>query len=66
MYWKLLLITAIILGIAFAAMAIRLFFIKGGEFKKQCHNAAINGEGCICKGKGGEACKRRQPLNGTK
>ena len=62
MFWKLLLVTAVILGIAFAVMAVRMFFIKGGEFKKQCHNADSNGEGCVCKGKGGEACKRKQQL----
>lgn len=62
MYWKILLITTVILGIAFAAMAIRMFFVKGGEFKKQCHNADANGEGCICK-KNGETCKRKQQMN---
>lgn len=58
MFFRILLLTVVILAVAFAAMAIRMFFIKDGEFKKQCHNAGINGEKCICGNNGGQ-CKRK-------
>lgn len=36
MFLKILLLTVIVLGIAFAAIAIKMFVKKDGEFKKQC------------------------------
>ncbi|MBC8319228.1 MAG: membrane or secreted protein [Bacteroidetes bacterium] len=53
MYLKLLLITVILLAIAFAGIAIKMFIKKDGEFKKQC--STIDPQtgknlGCTCQG----------------
>jgi hypothetical protein len=53
MYVKLLLLTITILAIAFAAIAIKMFVKKDGEFKKQC--SSIDPDtgkklGCSCEG----------------
>ncbi len=36
MILKLILIAIVVVGIAFAAIAIKMFFIRGSEFKKSC------------------------------
>ena len=33
---KVILLAIVLVGIAMAAIAIKMFFIKGGEFKKSC------------------------------
>lgn len=51
MILKLLLITIVIVAISIAFIAIKMFFIKGGEFKKSCSSVDPNtGErlGCSC------------------
>ncbi|MCF8233314.1 MAG: hypothetical protein K9G67_04040 [Bacteroidales bacterium] len=51
MIWKLLLISAILIGIAIAAIAIKMFTKKDGEFKKQCGSTdPTTGQrlGCTC------------------
>ena len=39
MFLKLFILSIVLLGIAFAGFAIRMFFIKGGQFKKQCSSS---------------------------
>ncbi|MBE9491541.1 MAG: membrane or secreted protein [Bacteroidetes bacterium] len=36
MFWKLILISVILISIAIAGIAIKMFVKKGGEFKKSC------------------------------
>lgn len=60
MFLKVLILTIVIIGIAFAGMAVRMFFIKNGEFKKHCHNAGINGGKCLCGNNGNGQCKRKE------
>ncbi len=57
--WKVLLLSVIVLSIAIAAIAIKMFVKKGGEFKKSC--STIDPEtgkplGCTCDKVEGE-CK---------
>ncbi len=64
MYIKLLLLSIILLAIAVAGIAIKMFIKKGGEFKKQC--ATIDPKtgdklGCTCKrSKGDGSCKNEK------
>jgi len=46
------------MAIAFAAIGIKMFVKKDGEFKKQCSSVDANGNriGCTCKKPAGEAC----------
>jgi hypothetical protein len=39
MFIKLFLLSMVILGVAFVGFAIKMFFIKGGQFKKQCSSS---------------------------
>ena len=53
MFLKILIITVIFTGIAFAAIAVKMFLKKGGEFKKQCSTvdpATGKRIGCTCGG----------------
>jgi len=53
MFLKILIITVIFIGIALAAIAIKMFVKKGGEFKKQCSTvdpATGKKIGCTCGG----------------
>ena len=56
MFWTLLLITIIIIAVAFAAIGIKMFVKKDGQFERHCENEGTSN--CICGGKGGEACLR--------
>lgn len=58
MYLKLILLSVVIVGIAFAGIAIKMFFIKGSVFKKQCSSVDAHGQriGCAC---GGGSCDRK-------
>jgi len=50
---KLILITAVLLGLAVAGIAIKMFVKKDGEFKKSCSSVhPVTGErmGCSCGG----------------
>jgi hypothetical protein len=54
-FLKILIFTVILLGIAFAAIAVKMFFKKDYEFKKQCSTIdPKTGKrmGCVC-GSGG-------------
>lgn len=50
---KLLLVAVVLLGIAFAGIAIKMFFIKGSQFKKTCASS-LPGQNisCSCGGEG--------------
>jgi hypothetical protein len=56
-----LIISIILVGLAFAGFAIKILFTKNGEFKKSCSSVdPVSGEryGCSCGiGDGGEACE---------
>ena len=58
---KVIIITAILLALAIAGIAIKMFLKKDGEFKKQCSSVdPETGErfGCTCgKDDGGEMCE---------
>lgn len=60
---KLILIVILLLGLAFAGIAIKMFFKKDGEFKKHCaskHPKTGESIGCVCgHGDGGSSCKNR-------
>ncbi len=61
MFLKILLASVIFLALAFAGFAIKMFFKKGGEFKKQC--SSIDPEtgkalGCSCEGQPGDGSCR--------
>lgn len=60
MILKLLLITIVLVAIALAGIAIKMFVLKGGEFKKQCSSVdPTTGQrlGCSCGGTGDGACR---------
>lgn len=67
MILKLLLLTIIIVAISLAGIAIKMFFKKGGEFKKSCGSVdPYTGErvGCSCGEKAINQCKNEvQKLN---
>lgn len=49
--FKLLLITIVLVGVAIAAIAIKMFVQKGGQFTKSCSSVDLGtGEkiGCVC------------------
>ncbi len=59
---KILLLSAILIGIAFAGIAIKMFLKKGGEFKKQCSsvdNRTGQKIGCICGDDTGANCENK-------
>jgi hypothetical protein len=59
-----LIISIILLGLAFAGFAVKILFKKNGEFKKSCSSAdPLTGErfGCSCgSADGGATCKNSQ------
>lgn len=63
MFWKLLLITTVLLALAFAGFAIKMFIKKDGEFKKQCSTVDPHtgkNLGCSCKGSPGDGSCRSE------
>lgn len=57
---KLLLLTIILVGIALAGIAIKMFLKKGVEFKKQCSSVdPTTGQrlGCSCESGGKGTCR---------
>lgn len=70
MILKLILITVVLLAIAFAAIGIKMFLKKNGEFKKQC--GSVNpktGEriGCSCGATdGGSSCENKNQHDTSK
>lgn len=66
MYLKLLLLTIVIMAIAFAGFAIKMFFKKDGEFKKQCSTIDPHSGknlGCTCTGAPGDGSCRSDADN---
>ena len=63
MLLKIFLIAIVIVGLAFAGFAVKMFFTKGGEFKKQCASVdPLTGQrmGCSCgSADGGESCENK-------
>jgi hypothetical protein len=61
MLFQVLLISIILVGLAFAGFAIKMFFNKNAEFKKSCASidpATGSPYGCSCgNGDGGESCE---------
>jgi hypothetical protein len=69
MFLKILLLSVVILAIAFAGFAVKMFFKKEGEFKKSCSSVhPKTGErlGCVCGGEGGELCKNKETEDGSR
>jgi len=61
MFLKLLLITIFFMALAFAGFAIKMFFKKDGEFKKQCSTVDPHtgkNLGCSCEGAPGDGSCR--------
>jgi hypothetical protein len=59
---KLLIVTIVVVGLAIAAIAIKMFVKKGGEFKKSCSSVDPDtGErfGCTCGKSSGEVCENK-------
>lgn len=59
MILKVLLLATVLIGLSIAGIAIKMFFKKGGEFKKSC--SSIDPEtgqrlGCTCGKAEGAAC----------
>lgn len=60
--FKLLLITIVLLGVAIAAIAIKMFVKKGGEFQKSCGSVdASTGKrtACSCGKSSEERCENK-------
>ncbi len=60
MVLKLLLLSIIVVGFSLAAIAIKMFVKKGGEFKKQCSSVdPLTGQrlGCSCESGGKGNCR---------
>ena len=61
--WKLILLSVILIAIAIAAIAIKMFVKKDGEFRKSC--SSVDPEtgkplGCACgHGDGGASCENK-------
>ncbi len=68
MYLKLLLLSIIIMAIVFAGFAVKMFFKKDGEFKKQCSSVDPHtGKrlGCSCAGTPGDgSCRNNDDKDG--
>lgn len=63
MYLKILLLTVGLLAIAFAGFAVKMFFTKDGEFKKQCSSIdpkTGKNLGCTCEGQPGDGSCRNE------
>jgi len=57
---KLIIVAIVLLSIAFAGIAIKLFFIKGSEFRKSCSSVdPQTGQqlGCSCGGEESTSCE---------
>ena len=62
LFLKILLISVVFLGLAFAGFAVKMFIKKDGEFKKQCSSVdPKTGKryGCVCDNEGSGACHNK-------
>lgn len=58
--FKLILVATVLLGIAFAGIAIKMFFLKDAQFKKSCSSLdPQTGQalGCSCGGDESTSCE---------
>jgi hypothetical protein len=60
---KVLLIAVVLLALAFVMIGIRMFFVKGGEFRGTCssNNPMLQKEGVdcpVCGAKPGDECQK--------
>lgn len=65
---KLLLITIVLVGAAFAGIAIKMFLQKGGQFSKSCSTVDMdNGEkiGCVCGDGDPKSCQYYEQHHGA-
>lgn len=56
---KLILVSIVLLGLAFAGIAIKMFFFKDSEFRKSCSSVdPQSGQrlGCSCGGEDSDSC----------
>ncbi|MBU3927832.1 MAG: hypothetical protein KKB74_08510 [Bacteroidetes bacterium] len=63
MFLKVLLISVVFIGLAVAGFAIKMFFVKNGEFKKQCSSVDPHtgkALGCSCEGAPGDGSCRKE------
>ena len=59
---KLIIVTSALLALAFAGIAIKMFFFKDAEFRKSCSSIdPVTGQrmGCICGGAEDSTCENR-------
>jgi len=63
---KLILISAILIGVAVLAMAVKMFLKKGGQFTKTCSSVDEKGRHvpCTCKDKPDEKCENFEKHHG--
>jgi len=56
---KIFLISFVFIAIAILAIAIKMFFIKGGRFEKSCSSVDAQGKKapCTCKSTGEDKCE---------
>ncbi|PLX01526.1 MAG: hypothetical protein C0595_14360 [Marinilabiliales bacterium] len=70
MFLKILLLTVGLLALAFAGFAVKMFFKKDGEFKKQCSSVDPQtglALGCSCEGSPGDgSCRKDNNGDGGK
>ena len=66
MLLNVLLISIVLIGLAFAGFAIKILLKKNGEFKKSCSSidpATGNAYGCSCgSADGGEECRNKSAV----
>jgi hypothetical protein len=66
MLLNVLIVTIILVGLAFAGIAVKIIFTKKGEFKKSCASVdPVSGEryGCSCGSEDGvEACRNKEKV----
>ncbi|HNW55448.1 MAG TPA: hypothetical protein PKN21_14330 [Bacteroidales bacterium] len=59
---KLIIVTTVLLALAFAGIAIKMFFFKGAEFRKSCSSidpSTGKRMGCSCGGAENSTCENR-------
>jgi hypothetical protein len=51
MNWQLIITVVLLLGLAVAAIAVKMFFKKGATFQKHCASQdAAKNDACVCQG----------------
>lgn len=62
MILKVILASIVLVGLAFAAIAVKMFLKKDGKFTKSCSAVDASGEkiGCVCGSDDGSACVNKK------